>query len=83
MFAPGSKVYLDSDLNLCIYINPPLFGRVGSGPLPSVKVLINSYQLTTEEAEDFAERGNYSYVLSGNLASEHYFQKKKATLRAG
>ncbi|WGI00678.1 hypothetical protein [Klebsiella pneumoniae] len=48
-----------------------------------VKFLINSYQLTTEEAEDFAERGNYSYVLSGNLASEHYFQKKKATLRAG
>ncbi|MBQ0600779.1 hypothetical protein J7S78_13360 [Klebsiella oxytoca] len=48
-----------------------------------VKFLMNSYQLTKEEAEDFADRGNYSYVLSGNLASAHYFEKKKAALRAG
>lgn len=45
-----------------------------------VKFLMRSYQLSKEEAEGYAERGNYSYVLSGNLASADYYEKKKEQL---
>lgn len=45
-----------------------------------VSFLMKSYQLTKEAAEGYAERGNYSYVLSGDLASADYYEKKKASL---
>lgn len=48
-----------------------------------VTFLMRSYQLSKEEAEGYAERGNYSYVLSGNLASADYYAKKKAAIRVG
>lgn len=45
-----------------------------------INFLMNSYQLTEDEAKEYAERGKYSYVLSGDLASIDYYDKKKAPL---
>jgi len=47
-----------------------------------LKFLMESYQLDFSEAQRFADEGDYSYVRSGNLAAQYYYQKKVVPLHS-